>query len=89
MLKPTLKVLLQQGDVLTRNCVCLYVQQHSSDLNVCDNFNIGKTFRNDEFLSNILHEIQIILYHNDFGVSNPLGNKRKKYKTSTFYFVFW
>ena len=54
----------------------MYVQQHSSDLNVFDNFNKkGKTFRNDELLSNILHEIRIILYHDDFGVSNLLGNK--------------
>ena len=27
-----------------------------------------------------------MLYHGDFGVSNPLGNKVKKYKTSAFYF---
>ena len=27
------------------------------------------------------------MYHDDFGVSNPLGNKIKKYKTSAFYFV--
>ena len=54
----------------------MYVQQHSSDLNVFDNFNKkGKTFRNDELLSNIFHEIQIILYHDNFGVSNLLGSK--------------
>ena len=67
----------------------MYVQQHSSDLNVFDNFNNSKTFRNDELLINILHETQIILYHDNFGVSNPLGNKRKKHKTSAFYFAFW
>ena len=47
-----------------------------------DNFNKGKIFRNDELLHNIIHEIQIVLYHDDFGVSNPLGNKIKKHKTS-------
>ena len=65
------------------------MQQHSSDLNVFDNFNNGKIFRNDELLNNILHQIQIILYHDDFRVSNPLRNKKKKHKTSAFYFVFW
>ena len=29
------------------------------------------------------------IYHDDFGVSNLLGNKIKKIKTSAFYFVFW
>ena len=65
------------------------VQQHSSDLNVSDNFNKGKIFRNDELLSNILHEIQVMLYHDNFGVSNLLGNKIKKHKTSAFYFCIF
>lgn len=63
------------------------MQEHSSDLNMFDNFNKGKFFRNNELFSNIFHVVQIILYHDEFGVSNPLGNKIKKYKTSTFYFV--
>ena len=57
----------------------MYVQQHSDDLNVLDNFNKYKIFRNDELLSNILYEIQIIFYHDDFGVSNPLRNEIKKH----------
>ena len=63
------------------------MQEHSSDLNMFDNFNKGKFFRNNELFSNIFHVVQIILYHDEFGVSNPLGNKIKKYKTSTSYFV--
>ena len=43
------------------------MQQHSSDLNVFDNFNKGKFFRNSELFSNVLPAIQIILYHDDFG----------------------
>ena len=31
--------------------------------------------------------MQLILYHDDFNVVNPLGNKTVKYKTSAFYFV--
>ena len=49
---------------------------------------MGNFLRNNEFFSNIPHAIQIILYYNNFGVSNPLGNKIKKHKTSIFYF-FW
>ena len=48
----------------------------------------GKFFRNNKLFSNTLHAIQIILYHDDFQVSNLLENKIKKLKTSTFYFVF-
>ena len=48
----------------------------------------GKFFRNNELFSNTLDAIQIILYHDDFQVSNLLENKIKKLKTSTFYFVF-
>ena len=32
-----------------------------------------------------LHELQIVLYVDDFQVSNPLGNKCKKYKLRAFY----
>ena len=48
----------------------------------------GKFFRNNELFSNTFHAIQIILYHDNFQVSNLLENKIKKLKTSTFYFVF-
>ena len=31
--------------------------------------------------------MELILYHDDFNVVSPLGNKTVKYKTSAFYFV--
>ena len=31
--------------------------------------------------------MELILYHDDFNVVNPLGNKTVKYKTAAFYFV--
>ena len=31
--------------------------------------------------------VELILYHDDFNVVNPLGNETGKYKTSAFYFV--
>ena len=71
----TLKVLLQHADVLGT----VYMEQYSSDLNEFDNFNEGKLFKNNELFSDIIHAIQIILYHVDFGVSNPLVMVIKKY----------
>ena len=44
-------------------------------------------FRNNELFSNVLLAVQIILYHDEFQVSNPLGNKTKKHEISAFYFV--
>ena len=31
--------------------------------------------------------LQLILYHDEFNIVNPLGNKVVKYKSSAFYFV--
>ena len=45
------------------------------------------SFRNNERFSNILLTVQIMLYQDDFQVSNPLENKIKKHKISAFYFV--
>ena len=44
-------------------------------------------FRNNELFNNILLTVQIILYHDNFQVSNPLGKKKKKLKISAFYLV--
>ena len=44
-------VLLQHEDVLGT----VYMQWHSSDLSVFDNFNKGNFFRNNELFGNILH----------------------------------
>ena len=41
----------------------------------------------EQTIGNCAKLFTIILYHDDFGVSNPLGNKLKKYKMSAFYFV--
>ena len=44
----TSKVLLQQGRMYILGTVTVFIQQHSSDLNMCDNFNKGKFFRNSK-----------------------------------------
>ena len=38
-------------------------------------------------MSNVPNCLEIILYRDDFDLSNPLENNIKKYKTSAFYFV--
>ena len=50
-------------------------------------FTQGSLCQKNELFSRFPYSLQLILYHDDFGVSNPLGNKIKFYKTSAFYFV--
>ena len=75
-------LLLQHEDVLGT----IFSVQDSSDTETTDTFNKGYGFKNNLLFSTSNHHLQIILYHDDFVVSNPLGNMVKKYKTSAFYF---
>ena len=85
----TSKVLLQQGRMYILGTVTVFIQQHSSDLNMCDNFNKGKFFRNSELFQYYSScSSNYTLWYNDFQVSNQLRNKIKKHKISAFYFVF-
>ena len=78
----TLKVLLQHEDVLGHiyeNPIC--------QGNTMTNYSQGSLFKKNKLLATVPNCLEIILYHDDFGVSNPLGNKFKKYKMPAFYFV--
>ena len=44
----------------------------------------GSLCQKNELFSNFPYSLQLIFYHNDFRVSNPLRNKIKSYKTSAF-----
>ena len=44
-------------------------------------------FKNNNLFSTLQNHLEIILYHDDFGTVNPLGNKVSKYKISAFYFL--
>ena len=82
-----LNVLLQQG--CTRKHHCVYTAS-TQVISICLIISRKVSFfRNNELFSNILLSVQIILYHDDFQLqlSNPLGNKIKKYKIFAFYFV--
>lgn len=59
----------------------------SSDDKIIRDFKDSSNFK-----SNLLYEchpnaLQIVFYHDDFTVSNPLGNKTSKFKISGFYFL--
>ena len=51
------------------------------------NYSQGSLFKKNKLLATVPNCSEIILYHDDFGVSNPLRNKFKKYKMPAFYFV--
>ena len=59
---------------------------------VSNNFNF-KTFKDDAaygtnpFLNTNPNIFEIFMYHDDFGIANPLGKKTHKHKISAFYFV--
>lgn len=73
----TLKCLLKHEDVLGQASLDHVVRDISD----------GTKVRGNSFFHENPHGLQILLYHDDFEVSNPLGNKVKKYKISAFYFV--
>ena len=78
----SLRCFLQHEDVLGT----IFSFQGSSDTENIDTFNKGYRLKNNLLSSTSNHQLRIILHHDGFGISNPLGNKVKKYKTSEFYF---
>ena len=74
--------MLQHEDVLG----CIYDDQNLQTGTI-NKYTQGCLYQKNELFSNFQYSLQLILYHDDFGVSNLLGNKIKKYKTSPFYFV--
>ena len=85
----TLEVILQHEDVLS----VLYAENDSnnastnSDRKKLRSCRDGIALRENDLFSCDKHALQICLYHDDFNIVNPLGNKAQKYKVSAFYFV--
>ena len=77
----TLDVLLSHKDMLE---LVLESGKLNDDrlYNYCD----GSLFPENNFFNENPNALQLILYHDDFTVVNPLGNKTIKYKMSAFYF---
>ena len=51
------------------------------------NFKDGANYKNNELYAVHPNALQIVLYHDDFTQSNPLGNKTNKFKISGFYYL--
>ena len=50
-------------------------------------FKDGKAYRRNELFSLDKNPLQLVLYYDNFGTVDPLGNKVSKYKVPAFYFV--
>ena len=86
----TLKILLSKEDIFIyhieqQNTVTANFNLSSDD--TLKSFQNGKAFYENRLLNSNKKTVELILYHDDFNVVNPLGNKIVKYKTSVFYFV--
>ncbi|XP_071820322.1 uncharacterized protein [Apostichopus japonicus] len=77
----TIKLLLKQDDIFAE-VVNGHLSPDSSLQDYCD----GALCKNNPLLAES-QNIQIQLYHDDFCVANPLGNKVKNLKFSAFYFL--
>ena len=79
----TVNVLLSHEDIVS---FILKPDQESSKSGYLHMFCDGEVFKNNNLFSTLQNHLEIILYHDDFGTVNPLGNKVSKYKISSFYF---
>ena len=78
----SLKVMLSHEDVLAQ--VQNSHQSRDEKLrDICD----GEVYKENPLFNVDEQALQIIFYYDDFGASNPLGNKTKKYKLGAFYFT--
>ena len=78
----TLDVLLKHEDVLSQ--VLKNPHEQSGRL---ASFADSENYKKNKLFQSSANCLEIILYHDDFGTANPLGNKVSKYKISAFYFV--
>ena len=80
----TLKQLLSHDDVFGEVFEYNLVEK-DEDLvtDYCD----GTVFKQNEIYKRQKNALQIILYHDDFTISNPIGNKVRNNKISSFYFM--
>ena len=63
------------------------LNDHSSDDDKLRDYCDGSAYKTNNFFSGDGKTLQIQLYIDDFQVSNPLGNKIKKYKITAVYFL--
>ena len=56
-------------------------QEVTEDDNVSRTYHDGSAFKSNSLLNSERKTLEIVLYHDDFGIVNPLGNKTVKCKT--------
>ena len=80
-----LNVIVQHEDTLderTSNC-----EFEHENLENFKSFKDGRYLKENILFQSHQNALQICLYHDDFDIVNPLGNKTEKYKVPAFYFV--
>ena len=78
----TLEHVLNHEDVLGE-----VLEPVSHDDHRLYDFSDGLLYQINPLFSTSQHSLQLVFYHDDFQVANPLGNKTHKCKISGFYFV--
>ena len=74
--------------MLLNHVKCEIISPKKSKPNIYERFSEGEAFKGSNFWNETESmKLEIILYHDDFNVVNPLGNKTSKYKVSACYFV--
>ena len=82
-LKETLKQILSKEDVFDE----VLDYGNGKVPGVISDFSDGDVYKNNELFQAKPKSLQIGLYHDDFQTLNPLGNKTKDGKFSSFYFI--
>ena len=74
--------------VLRHQVVLVHIYAETSpQCGVIKTFGDSLAFKSNKFLNSRERDSEICLYHDDFSVVNPLGNKTHKHKISAFCFV--
>ena len=80
----TLNLILQHEDILgelTSDC-----DYEHANLETFKSFKDGRSFKENVLFQCNPNALQICLYHNDFNIVNPLGNKTEKCQVSAFFY---
>ena len=80
----TMNVLFSHEDAIGE---VLKLQEVTGNDNVLRLYHDGYAFRPNSLLNSEKKTLEIVLYHDDFGIANTLGNKTVTHETSGFYFV--
>ena len=81
-----LQAIVQHEDALSHLLAENSIPGSGSDKSILS-FRDGTARKENQLFNSEPNALQICLYHDDFNIVNPLGNKTQKYKISAFYFV--